>query len=136
MRYKSGIDMKAHGFLGKCWYIAVVVFNTYDNGDDTCASEAVYWDDGTDTHPFECAFDNYDEAKAYASTFSPEMVAWTHANGNGPEWQHVSVDIVETYFDGDDFYNSDARCMFSWWDAKELEIIEFDENWHQIMPTD
>ena len=42
---------------------------------------------------------------------------------------------METEFDGEDLSEGDTRCMFEWWDAEELQVIEFDEDWHQIMPA-
>ena len=134
MKYKSVSEMQAHGFSGKCWFISVVVFNAYEEEDGSYTTDCVYWDDGTNTHPFECVFDDYDEAKAYAATFDADMVAWAHTHGNGPGWQHVSVDVVETEFDGEDLSEGDTRCMFEWWDARELQVIEFDESGRQIKP--
>lgn len=132
MKYKDINDLEASGYEGMIWMVTVVVLSTYDMGDGTASCESVYWDDGHDLHPFECVFTDYQEAKAYAATFDADMAMWAHTHGNGPEYQHVSVDIVEREFYDGDYDEGDARCMFEWWDAVELQVVEFDEDWKQI----
>ena len=134
MQYGSMDELEKAGFEGTAWIVTVLAFNEWVDDDGIGHNECVYWDDGEDLHPFERIFDNYDEARAYAATFDAEMAMWAHAHGVGTEYEHISVDVVQFEFDGE-MADGDARCMFEWFGGRDLEVVEFDENWHQILPV-
>lgn len=133
MRYKSVEELSQDGFLGTVWLVEVVAFTEWIDDGGVVHEECVYWDDGVGVHPFERLFDDYREARAYAASFDRERAVWAHSHGVGPDYEHIAVDVVQFEFDGD-LSDGDVRCIFNWYHAKELEVIEFDENWNQILP--
>lgn len=133
MVYKDINELGKAGFEGTAWLVTVIVFNEWIDGD-VGYNECVYWDDGEDLHPFEGVFTDYQEARAHAASFDADMAMWAHTHGIGTEYQHVSVDVVQFDFDGE-MSEGDTRCMFEWRDGKDLEVIEFDEKWDQILPV-
>lgn len=133
MQYRSANELEKAGYNGTAWLVTVIAFNEWFTSDGVGHNECVYWEDGFDLHPFERIFDNYVEARAYASTFDAEMAMWAHTHGIGTEYEHISVDVVQFEFDGD-MTEGDTRCMFEWFEGKELEVIEFNEKWVQILP--
>ena len=132
-KYVSMDQIEKSGYVGTLYSVVVIAMTIYyDEGSDTGSQECVYWDDGHDTHPYEGAFDNYEEAKAHALAFTQEMAEWAHTHGIGPEYEGISCDVLEfERLDDGDFSCADTRLMNEWCPMDQHEVIEFDDDWDQ-----
>ena len=98
MRYESIFAAQKAAALGKTIYrVDVVLFNLVasDDGMDVTASGEYYVKDG-DSHPFECAFDDYHEAVSYIDGFTSDMAQRALADNTCyTRYDHVAVELTE-----------------------------------------
>ena len=83
--------------LGKqLWRIDVVLFNLYPQPDGTDAIEGEYCEIDGGPHPFECFFDDLDEAKEFAARFDRKAAENTLIlAANVRPYDHVAVEVNE-----------------------------------------
>lgn len=95
MRYTDYDEAKA--LHRQLWRIDVVLFNFEQDiyGNDVCM-DGEYCLMGDGYHPFECFFDDEDEAVSYMETFTREMAQEAlRDNENGRHFDHVAVEVNE-----------------------------------------
>lgn len=81
----------------RMYRIDVVLFNLEPQEDGTNKSvEGEYYERNGDCHPFECIFDDRDEAVAYIKTFTQEMAQDAlRTSTNVLKYDHVAVEVNE-----------------------------------------
>lgn len=95
MRYTDYDEAEA--LRRQLWRIDVVLFNFEqdEDGNDVCM-DGEYCIMKGGYHPFECFFDDRDEAVAYIGTFTSEMALDAlHNNENELHFDHVAVEVNE-----------------------------------------
>ena len=95
MRYTDYDEAEA--LHRQLWRIDVVLFNLepQEDGTDLCMDGEYCLMEGG-CHPFECFFDDRDEAVAYIGTFTSEMAQEAlRDNENGRRFDHVAVEVNE-----------------------------------------
>lgn len=101
MRFKTWNDVEKAGYTGECgplFRIDTVVFSNYIEPDgSTHCLDSCFWenDEGTDISPIDCFFTSIDEARAYARLVTQDMVLWFKNNGNGKNFDHVSIEVIQ-----------------------------------------
>ena len=114
---------------GELFEVATVVFNT-EIDDETCetrCTDAEFWVDEDKTHfcPFDALFTDLDEARDWCENFDG-IVGWAKANGNGPDFDHIGVDVVRILWDDElgEWVPDRAISCYDWlWGI-------FPEVWH------
>ena len=93
--------------------IDVVLFNLEPQEDGTDKSvDGEYYECDGDNHPFECIFDDRDEAIAYIKTFTREMAQEAlSTNTNYIKFDHVAVEVNEL---DDGFNPGDVIACCDW----------------------
>lgn len=103
MRFKDCDEIKAANYTGeggnKLYRIDTIVFDTYieDDGSEYIENAEFWYDVENEvwTHPFDCFFTDLAEAREYAASFTADMAQWTHEHGNGRNFDHVAIDVIE-----------------------------------------
>lgn len=102
MKFKSFDELEAAGYTGengnRLYRIDTIVFDTYIEDGSEYVLDAEYWHDEENevwTHPFDCFLTDLTEAREYAAGFTVDMARWTHEHGNGRNFCHVAIDVIE-----------------------------------------
>lgn len=87
---------EAEALHRQLWRIDVVLFNLYPTEDGTDEIEGEYCEIDGHPHPYECFFDDYDEAVKYAATFDRRAAENTLIlASNDRDYDHVAIEVNE-----------------------------------------
>lgn len=133
MRYRNLVELEAKCNEEVAYRIDVVCFTNeaHDDGTESCLDSEFWHDELHDVwwHPFECCFDSLDEALAWCKCFNKHVAMWTHTHGNGNEFDHVSIEIIEMWrgVKKHEYVPSAAIAVFDWMWGHELDTWFYEE---------